>query len=107
MELTEEQFSRIAHVLPCQHGNVRIANLCCSMRFCTWPQWLQMALAARALRQVAYGLHAHDALEQGRRARRVFAELQHKQLLRVCIECLSLDSTIVKMHPKADNSSRH
>jgi|GEM_PF-3703624 len=27
MELTEEQFSRIAHVLPRQRGNIRISNL--------------------------------------------------------------------------------
>jgi len=27
MELTEEQFSCIAHVLPRQRGNVRISNL--------------------------------------------------------------------------------
>jgi len=69
MELTEEQFSRIAHVLPRQRGNVRISNfqllnalLYVAGNGCKWR-----ALPA-ALRQVA-GLHADDALEQGRRVR--------------------------------------
>ena len=30
---------------------------------------------------------------------RLFAELQHQQLIRVRIEAVSLDSTIVKVHP--------
>jgi len=69
MELTEEQFSRIAHVLPRQRGNVRISNLQLLINAllyvaCNGCKW--RALPER-YGKVAYGLHAHDALEQGRR----------------------------------------
>jgi len=100
MELTAEQFSRIAHVLPRQRGNVRISNLqllnailYVAGNGCKW----------RALPE-RYGRWHTVYMRMMRWSKagvldRVFSELQHKQLLRVRIECLSLDSTIVKVHP--------
>jgi len=100
MELTAEQFSRIAHVLPRQRGNVRISNLqllnailYVAGNGCKW----------RALPE-RYGRWHTVYMRMTRWSKagvldRVFSELQHKRLLRVRIECLSLDSTIVKVHP--------
>jgi len=100
MELTEEQFSRISHVLPRQRGNVRISNfdllnalLYVAGNGCKW----------RALPERYGRWHTvYTRMMRWSKAGvldRVFTELQHKQLLRVRIESLSLDSTIVKVHP--------
>jgi len=58
-----------------------------------------MARAAEALRQLAHDLHAHESLGQAGVLDRLFEELQHQQLVRIKIEAVSLDSTIVKVHP--------
>ena len=58
-----------------------------------------MARTAQALRQLAHGLHAHEPLAKAGVLDRLFEELQHQQLIRVRIEAVSLDSTIIKVHP--------
>jgi len=100
MELTEEQFSRISHVLPRQRGNVRISNLqllnailYVAANGCKWRSLPEHygkwhTVYTRMMRWSKAGV-----------LDRVFTELQHKQLLRVRIECISLDSTIIKVHP--------
>ena len=58
-----------------------------------------MAQPAEALWQLAHDLHAHESLVESRCLDRLFEESQHQQLVRIRIEAVSLDSTIVKVHP--------
>ncbi len=100
MQLSEEQFDLIKHLLPVQRGNVRIDNLTVlngilfvAVNGCTWR-----ALPKR------YGRWHTVYTRMNRWAKagildRVFEELQVLNFLRVRIEVLELDSTSVKVHP--------
>ena len=100
MELTEEQFERIARCLPVQRGNVSISNrdvlnaiLYVAEHGCKWrglPKRLGNwhTIYTRMSRWAKSGV-----------LDRVFARLQEEQIVRVKIEAVSLDSTIVKVHP--------
>ncbi len=100
MQLTREQFEQIAPLLPRQRGNVRLDNfdvvnaiLFVTANGCKWR-----ALPAH------YGPWHTIYTRMSRWAKagvlaRLFEHLQRKRLLRVRIEALSLDSTIVKVHP--------
>lgn len=100
MQLSEEQFSLIEHLLPLQRGNVAIDNftvlngiLFVAVNGCTW----------RALPE-RYGRWHTVYTRFSRWAKagvidRVFEELQLLNLLRVKIEAVGLDSTSVKVHP--------
>jgi hypothetical protein len=59
---------------------------------------MQMARSAQTVRELAHHLHAHESVVHGV-LDRVFAELQQAQVVRIKIEAVSLDSTIVKVHP--------
>lgn len=100
MELTPEQFDQIKHLLPLQRGNVNHDNLTVlngilyvaehgskwrglPKRFGNWH-----TVYTRMSRWSKSGV-----LE------RVFAELQRSQVIRIKIEAVSLDSTIIKVHP--------
>jgi transposase len=98
--LTQEQYKRIAHLLPVQRGKVRIANvqllnavLYVVENGCKW----------RALPEPFGKWHTvYTRLRRWQRSgvlRRVFAALQEQQLLAVRLEVLGLDSTSVKVHP--------
>ena len=100
MELTEAQYARIAPCLPVQRGNVRLSNLqvlnailSVAEQGCKWrgvPQrfgnW--HTVYTRMNRWAKNGV-----------LDRVFAHLQREQLLRIRLEAVSLDSTIVTVHP--------
>ena len=58
-----------------------------------------MARLAQSLRQLAHHLHAHDRWSKNGVLDRVFEQLQREQIVRIKLEALSLDSTIVKVHP--------
>ena len=58
-----------------------------------------MAWTAEKFWLLAQHLHAHEPLEQERSSDRIFERLQQEQILRLKIEAVSLDSTIVKVHP--------
>ena len=58
-----------------------------------------MAGLTAAVRQLAHRLHPDESLGQEWVLDRVFAHLQREQLLRIRLEAVSLDSTIVKVHP--------
>jgi transposase len=100
MELTREQYAQIESVLPIQRGNVNHDNLnilngilYVAEHSCKWrglpPRFGNWhTVYTRMNRWSKTGV-----LE------RVFEELQQKQLIRVRIEAVSLDSTIVKVHP--------
>lgn len=100
MELTEAQYERIAPELPKQRGNVRISNLTLlnallyvAEHGCKWRglpkhfgDW--HTIYVRLNRWAKSGVLDH-----------IFERLQRERLLRVRIEAVKLDSTIVKVHP--------
>jgi len=100
MELTEAQFQKVEHCLPRQRGNVSMSNLqvlnailYVAEHGCKWR-----GLPKRFGRwHTIYTRMNHwsniGVLD------RVFIELQHAQIARVRIEAVSLESTIVKVHP--------
>jgi transposase len=100
MEITETQYQRIEHCLPRHRGNVSLTNL-------------------QVLNAILY-VAEHDCKWRGLPKRfgrwhtiytrmnrwsrsgvldRVFRELQREQILRIRIEAVSLDSTVVKGRP--------
>ena len=100
MEITPEQYERIQDALPVQRGNVRLDNrtmlnalLYVAENGCKW----------RGLPKHFGNWHS-IYVRMNRWAKngvldRVFEKLQLEQIVRVQIEALSLDSTIVKVHP--------
>ena len=100
MEISAAQFSRIEALLPVQRGNVSVSNLqvvnailYVAENGCKW----------RALPKRFGSWHTiYTRMNRWAKAGvldRLFEELQHQQLIRVKIEAVSLDSTIVKVHP--------
>ena len=100
MELTETQYSQIADCLPRQRGNVRLSNLqvlnailYIAEHGCKWR-----GLPTRFGRwHTVYTRMSRWA--QAGVLDRVFDRLQQAQIIRVTIEAVSLDSTVVKVHP--------
>ena len=100
MELSQQQFDRIADCLPRQRGNVSLTNLKLINALlyvvehgCKWRglpkhfgNW--HTIYTRMNRWSKAGV-----LDQ------VFARLQAEQILAIRIECVSLDSTTIKVHP--------
>ena len=100
MELTDAHYALIADCLPRQRGNVRLASLqvlnavlYVAEQGCKWR-----ALPARFGRWHT----VYTRLQRWARAGvldRVFARLQEAQLVRLRVEVVGLDSTIVPVHP--------
>ena len=100
MEITVEQFARIESVLPRQRGNVSLSNLdvlnailYVAEHGCKWRglpkrfgNW--HTIYTRMNRWSKNGVL--DA---------VFEKLQREQFIRIRVEAVALDSTIVKVHP--------
>src|SRR5665213_2074983 len=100
MEITQAQFAQIEHCLPTQRGNVSLSNLdvlnailYVAEHGCKWRglpkrfgNW--HTLYTRMNRWSKSGV-----------LDRVFERLQQSQIVRIKIEAVSLDSTIVKVHP--------
>src|SRR5215813_7282877 len=100
MEITPEQYARIEPHLPIQRGNVSHENLnvinailFIAENGCKW----------RALPKRFGNWHTiYTRMNRWAKAGvldRLFAELQRDQLIRIKIETVSLDSTIIKVHP--------
>jgi len=100
MEISEEQYQRIAPSLPRQRGNVRVTSL----------QFLNALLYVAEHGCKWRGLPKrfgpwHTIYTRMNRWSKsgvldtVFAQLQREQLVRIRIEAVSLDSTTVKVHP--------
>ena len=100
MEITAEQFARIEQYLPRQRGNVSHENLnvinailFVAENGCKW----------RALPKRFGNWHTiYTRMNRWAKAGvldRLFAQLQREQLIRIKIEAVSLDSTIIKVHP--------
>lgn len=100
MELTVEQFTQIKNILPVKRGNVKLpdfavlkAILYVAEQGCKWrglpPRFGNWhTIYTRMNRWAKAGV-----------LNRVFTELQKKEIIRVTVESVSLDSTIVKVHP--------
>ena len=100
MEITEAQYARIAPYLPVQRGNVRLSNLqvlnailYVAEHGCKWR-----GLPAR------FGNWHTIYMRMNRWSKngvldRVFEQLQRQQIVRLKLEAVSMDSTIVKVHP--------
>ena len=100
MGITAEQYQRVAHCLPVQRGNVSISNLQVlnailyfAEHGCKWrglpPQFGNWHTVYTRM----YRWSKSGVLE------RVFKYLQREQILRFKVEAVSLDSTMVKVHP--------
>ena len=100
MEITAEQFNRIESYLPIQRGNVSLSNLqvinailYVAENGCKW----------RALPKRFGNWHTvytrMNRWAKGGVLDRVFEQMQQQQLVRIKLEAVSLDSTIVKVHP--------
>lgn len=100
MELAQRQFDRISDCFPRQRGNVSLNNfqllnalLYVIEHSCKW----------RGLPKHFGNRHTiYTRMNRWSKAGvldRVFAHLQTEQILSIRIECVSLDSTTIKVHP--------
>jgi transposase len=100
MEITEAQFAQIEECLPLQRGNVSLSNLrvlnailYVAEHGCKW----------RGLPKRFGNWHTiYTRMNRWSKSGvldRVFERLQQSQIVRIKIEAVSLDSTIVKVHP--------
>ena len=100
MELTQDQYERIEHLLPVQRGNVSIPNLqvlnailYIAEQGCKWrglpPRFGRWHTIYTRMNRWA----KNGVLD------RIFEHLQREQIVRVKLEVVSMDSTIVKVHP--------
>jgi transposase len=100
MEITEAQYRRLEPILPRQRGNVSMSNLTVlnailyvAEHGCKWRGLPKQfgnwhTIYTRMNRWAKSGV-----LDS------VFEKLQREQVVRIKIEAVSLDSTIVKVHP--------
>jgi transposase len=100
VEISEEQFRRIDSELPRQRGNVRVTNLqflnallYVAEQGCKWRGLPKRfgpwhTIYTRMNRWSKSGVLDH-----------IFECLQREQIVRIKIEAVKMDSTIVKVHP--------
>ncbi len=100
MVITQAQYEQIVHCLPLQRGNVSLRNLnvlnailYVAEQGCKW----------RGLPKRFGNWHTiYTRMNRWSKSGvldRVFEELQQAQIVRLRIEAVSLDSTLVKVHP--------
>ena len=100
MEITEAQYERIAPVLPVQRGNVKLSNLqvlnailYVAEQGCQWrglpPRFGNWHTVYTRMNRWS----KNGVLD------RVFEHLQREQIVRIKLEAVAMDSTIVKVHP--------
>ena len=100
MELTQAQYERIAPHLPVQRGNVSLSNqqvlnaiLYVAEHGCKW-RGLPARFGNWHTLYTRMNLWSKNGVLD-----RVFEHLQREQIVRVKLEAVSLDSTIVQVHP--------
>ena len=100
MEITEEQYPQIEDSLPRQRGNVSHQNLEVLNAIL---YVLEQGCKWRGLPRRFGNWHTiYTRMSRWSRAgviERVFERLQREQIIRMKIEAVSLDSTIIKVHP--------
>ena len=100
MELTHSQYERIAPHLPVQRGNVGISNrqvlnaiLYVAEHGCKWRGLPKRFGNWHTIYTRMNRWSKNGVLDQ------VFEYLQREQIVRIKLEAVSMDSTIVKVHP--------
>jgi transposase len=100
MEITEAQYRRIEHCFPLQRGNVSLSNLQAvnailyvAEQGCKWRGLPKRFGNWHTIYTRMNRWSKNGVLD------RVFAQLQHDQIVRIKIEAVALDSTAVKVHP--------
>ena len=100
MELKQAQYERIAPHLPVQRGNVSLSNrqvlnaiLYVAEQGCKWRGLPARFGNWRTIHTRMNRWSKNGVLD------RVFEHLQREQIVRVQLEAVSLDSTIVQVHP--------
>ena len=100
MEITEAQFQRIESELPRQRGNVRVTNLqflnallYVAEQGCKWRGLPKRFGPWHTIYTRMNRWSKNGVLDQ------VFERLQKEQIIRIKIEAVKMDSTIVKVHP--------
>jgi len=107
MKITEEQFRRIEGCFSVQRGNVSVSNLdmlnailYVAENGCKW----------RALPQRFGRWHTiYTRMNRWAKAGvldRVFTALQEEEIIRIRVEALGLDSTIVQVHPDGTGAEK-
>ena len=100
MEITGAQYERIAPILPVQRGNVRLSNLqvlnailYVAEQGCKWrglpPRFGNWHTVYTRMNRWS----KNGVLD------RIFEYLQRERIVRIKLEAVSMDSTIVKVHP--------
>jgi transposase len=100
MEITEAQYHLIEDCLPTQRGNVSLSNLrvlnailYVAEQGCKWRGLPKRFGNWHTIYTRMNRWSKNGVLD------RVFAQLQHAQIIRIKIEAVALDSTAVKVHP--------
>ena len=100
MEISEEQYRRIAAALPRQRGNVKVTNLqflnavlYVAEQGCKWRGLPKRFGPWHTIYTRMNRWSKSGVLDQ------VFELLQREQIVRIRIEAVKMDSTIVKVHP--------
>lgn len=100
MEITEAQFARIESELPRQRGNVKVTNLqflnallYVAEHGCKWRGLPKRFGSWHTIYTRMNRWSKSGVLDQ------VFERLQREQIVRIKIEAVKMDSTIVKVHP--------
>jgi transposase len=100
VEIAEEQFRRIESALPRQRGNVRVTNLqflnallFVAEQGCKWRGLPKRFGPWHTVYTRMNRWSKSGVLDQ------VFELLQREQIVRIKIETVKMDSTIVKVHP--------
>ena len=98
--ITEAQFARIESDLPLQRGNVRVTNLqflnallYVAEQGCKWRGLPKRFGPWHTIYTRMNRWSKNGVLDQ------VFERLQKEQIIRIKIEAVKMDSTIVKVHP--------
>ncbi len=100
VEIAEEQFRRVETALPRQRGNVRVTNLqflnallFVAEHGCKWRGLPKRFGPWHTIYTRMNRWSKSGVLDQ------VFELLQREQIVRIKIEAVKMDSTIVKLHP--------
>ena len=107
MVITDEQFRRIEGCFPVQRGNVSVSNLdvlnailYVAENGCKWR-----ALPKRFGRWHTVYTRMNRWAKAGV-LDRVFTALQEEEIIRIRVEALGLDSTIVQVHPDGTGAEK-
>jgi transposase len=100
VEISETQFRRIDSVLPRQRGNVKVTNLqflnallYVAEQGCKWRGLPKRFGSWHTIYTRMNRWSKNGVLDQ------VFELLQREQIVRIKIEAVKMDSTIIKVHP--------